>query len=457
MKMDASVVKKLEVKDDHIKSTVASGLINILVRCIFTILWLPVSIACLPLFLIGLYVWGLPPIISPLSRCLKYCIAAFTEGSPRDNIPFTNRVLVFLIMVSAIIKAPVTGTCWFMDELLFSGYHKVEIKEPVFFITGTRSGSTQLCGYLENDTRNFIVPMSAEGLFPFIWVWKFIVPVLKALGMSKHVDAQTDVLFGTEAKKRHNFNLLSAESLEIVAGAWHHTYLAWYLGYSFMKWGFPFSAIKEPVDEQFPKSLFDFIEHVMKKVMYSRGKPSQCMLVKGHFLKLAGALKHRYPNARFFTVVRKPEERFHSFINFMMTISVDGPPAKDYALMPVSWKVLRDYVIYTQTSYCEEEMLFYEQSKDKKLVIPFNMYVNDLNATLQSIYSFCNLSMPADVSSNVAVTQSTTHNRQKRRESYDPLLNRSMCSLGVVEEKLNESLAEYNQWIIQLEESKKSQ
>ena len=132
--------------------------------------------------------------------------------------------------------------------------------------------------------------------------------------------------------------------------------------------GFPFSAIKEPVDEQFPKSLLDFIEHVMKKVMYSRGKPSQCMLVKGHFLKLAGALEHHYPNAKFFTVVREPQERFHSFINFMMTISVDGPPAKDYALTPVSWKVLRDYVIYTQTSYCEQEMLFYEQSKEKNLL-----------------------------------------------------------------------------------------
>ena len=65
--------------------------------------------------------------------------------------------------------------------------------------------------------------------------------------------------------------------------------------------------------------------------------------------------------------------------------------------------------------------------------------------------------MPPDVSSHVAVTQSTTHNRQKRRESYDPQLNRSMYSLGVVEEKLNESLAEYNNWIMQLEESKKSQ
>lgn len=455
--MDSVVKEKSDIQDDHINSTVSSGVANILIRCLFTVLWLPLSIACLPLFLVGLYIWGLPPIISPWSRYFKYCVAAFTEGSSKENIPFTNRILVFLIIISALVKTPVSGTCWFMDELLFSGYRRIEIKEPVFYITGTRSGSTQLCGYLENDTENFIVPMSGEGLFPFIWVWKFIVPVLRVLGMAKHVDAQTDVLFGAEAKKRHNFNLLSAESFEIVAGAWHHTYLAWYLGYSFMKWGFPFSAIEEPVDEQFCKSLLDFINLMMKKVMYSRGKSSQRMLMKGHFLKLASALEHHYPNAKFFTVVRKPQERFHSFINFMMTISTDGPPSKDYALMPVSWQVLRNYVIYTQTAFCKQEMSFYEQSKDKKLVIPFSTYVSNLNDTLQSIYSFCNLSIPTDVLSNIAIMQGTVHNRQKRRESYNPLLNRSLDSLGVVEEKLNESLAEYNQWIMQLEESKNSQ
>lgn len=275
--------------------------------------------------------------------------------------------------------------------------------------------------------------------------------------MAKHVDAQTDVLFGPEPKKRHNFNLLRSESLEIVAGAWHYTYLAWYLGYPFMKWGFPFSAIKEPVDEQFCKSLLDFIEHMMKKIMYSRGRSSQRMLVKGHFLKLADALQHHYPDAKFFAVVRKPEERIQSFINFMMTVSTDGPPARDYALVPASWKVLRDYVVYTQSSYCDQEMSFYEQSKDKKLAIPFSMYLSNLSGTLQCIYSFCNLTMPANVSSDVVVTQSTTHNRQKRRGSYNPLFNRNLDNLGVVEEKLNERLADYKQWVLQLEESEKSQ
>lgn len=84
--------------------------------------------------------------------------------------------------------------------------------------------------------------------------------------MAKHVHSQTDIMFGPEAKKRHNFDLLTSESLDLVAGAWHHTYLVWFLGASFMKWGFPFSTIKEPVDEQFCTSLLQFIDQVMKKI-----------------------------------------------------------------------------------------------------------------------------------------------------------------------------------------------
>ena len=120
---------------------------------------------------------------------------------------------------------------WFIDEVIFSGYHKVNIEDPVFYITGARSGSTQLCEYLEGDVENFIIPMSGEGLFPFIWIWKYIVPMLKLVGMGKHVDAPTDMSYGAEFKKRHNVSMLRTESLDIVASTFHHTELSWYLGW----------------------------------------------------------------------------------------------------------------------------------------------------------------------------------------------------------------------------------
>ena len=115
--------------------------------------------------------------------------------------------------------------------------------------------------------------------------------------------------------------------------------------------------------------------------------------------------------------------------------------------------MLRDYVVDSEALYCTEEKSFYENSQGNKLVVPFNKFVNNLSATLESVYSFCNIPIPSHVLTNAGEIQNTTHNRQKRRASYDPKFNRSLSSLGVDEDKLRDQLADYHQWIKQYDET----
>ena len=96
-------------------------------------------------------------------------------------------------------------------------------------------------------------------------------------------------------------------------------------------------------------------------------------------------------------------------------------------------------------------MLFYDRSDDKRLAIPFTMYVNKLNDTLQMVYSFCNIQMPTHVSSNAIAAQNTTHDRTNRKASYNPEFNRSLSDLGIDPEKLKERLTGYIQWIENLD------
>lgn len=440
----------VEISDNTQRPRLLSVTVNIMIWCTTILLWLPASVACLPLFMLGLYIWGLPPIISPMSRFSRYFIGVFTEGKVEENIPFSNRVIAFLVVLTNLIKAPINGTFWFVDELLYPAYHKVNIREPIFFVTAARSGSTQLANYLETDENNFIAPTSGEGLFPFIWIWKFVVPVLKRFGMDKqHV--VRNKLFGSEAKKRHNFSLANTETWDVIVGAWHFSYLSWYMGIDFMKWGFPFAPLTEPTDENYLKIFYEFTHSIMKKVVYCRGRSSQHVLVKGHFLIAANGLQQRFPDAKFFTVVREPLDRFQSLINFMAIISADGPPRKDYLLSPMPWKTLCEFAIHTQIPYCKQEMSFYDQSDDNKLVIPFTMYVNKLNDTLQTIYSFCDIQVSTLVTSNAITAQTTTHDRKNRKASYNPKFNRSLSDLGLDEEKLKEHLTKYIQWIQNLD------
>jgi len=423
------IIQDVEIADDYWPPNFAFAVMMIFYYCISIIFWLTVSAACLPLFVLGLFVWGKPPMIPTWSSYYKYFVAAFTEGKLEENVPTTNRMLVILIVLCSLIKIPVNGLCWYIDELIFSSYHKVDIEEPVVMITAPRSGSTQLHDYLLNDTRNFIAPTVFEGLFPYIWAWKLVMPIILGLGLQDYL--YNNSLFGKEATKRHRFMMLRAESWAGMLQAWHFGVCNFSLGSSFMNWGYSFTSC------------------MMKKVMYCHGKPQQRMLLKGHFLLNARNFELQYPKAKFFVTLRNPVDRFGSHINFLKVLSEEGKTLQ--GLFPATWRVIRDHVIQTQVPYCEQEMLFYKKPSHNKLVIPFTIYVNNLSATLQCIYSFCNIPIPDDVLSNAIRIQQSTHNFTKRRASYDPRFNRSLASLGVNKKRLKEHLNEYIEWINSIE------
>ena len=337
------------------------------------------------------------------------------EGIREDNIPLMNRVVVFLTVLYTLTNAPLVGVCWFIDELLFPSYHKVDMKDPIFLISAARSGSTQLAHYIEEDKENFISPTLREGLCPFIWMWRLKFSV-KNFSTAKTVNLNRSLF--SEMRKRSNVSLDKAISWSPVTSRWHFGFVGSLLGTKFFKWGMPFVHPKNiEIDQQYCDKLLSFMECIMRKICYYRGKPSQRVLVKGHFLMIARVLENRYPKAKFFTVIRDPAEQSQSFINFLRIISMH------YGLSPASWKVLRDYVLETQIPYCEEEMMFYSHSEGNKLVIPFSLFTNNLTATLEKIYTLCHLTIPDHVMSMANRVQHTTHDRSERRASYNPKLN----------------------------------
>ena len=215
-------------------------------------------------------------------------------------------MLLFLILFNTLLKVPVNGVCWYIDELLYPLYHKINIDEPVFMITASHTGSTQLCHYLENDTKNFISPTVAETALPYLWVWKLTVLVANSLGL-KQEQMLSFTLFGKEALKRHEFVLNKSDTWDGLIRSWHFGVLSSYLGCSFMKWGLSPVKTNEPFDYEFWKSHEQFTHCILKKVIYCCGNPNQRMIIKGHFLTIAKVLEKQYPKAKIFVVVRHPQ------------------------------------------------------------------------------------------------------------------------------------------------------
>ena len=450
MKAQTQFVYKNDILEDSPKPSILSTSKSILLQCVSTILSLPISLVCLPLYIIGLFIWGRPPTISPWSRFYKYFIATLTEGKAED-ISFINRVLILTIILDYLVKSPINGVGWYLDEVFYPSYHKCEIKNPLFFLTSGRSGSTQMAQYLEDDNENFLAPMMIETVFPYIWAWKIIAPILRMLGVKKYFE-NNSALYGEEMKKRHNSDIFKTDSFEMGLVLRHMNFLAIYLGISFLMWGFVLTALKDqPVDREFGKLYMEFYDCIMKKIMYHRGFPNQQIFVKTHLLIIARELEQRYDGAKFFTLVRHPLEQSRSAINFLKLVSVEGVGKKRLGLFPVTWKIVRDYAIEVQACYCNEQIIFYNENTKNKLAISFDTYVNNLAGTLQQVYSFLNIPVKAELLSKAAVLQKTTHDRTKRRASYDPKYNRTLSSLGVDEEKIKENLSDYINWKKRLE------
>ena len=94
------------------------------------------------------------------------------------------------------------------------------MEEPVFFITGPRSGSSQLCKYLEKDRESFVIPTLAEGVTPYIWAWKLVVPIFTRLGIKmEHFGELNSLSF--EAKKCHSVDVFAAETRATIFSVLH--------------------------------------------------------------------------------------------------------------------------------------------------------------------------------------------------------------------------------------------
>ena len=94
------------------------------------------------------------------------------------------------------------------------------------------------------------------------------------------------------------------------------------------------------------------IERIGRKVLLHHGG-SRRLFIKGHFLAAAPALAHRFPGARFLTVIRTPSRRLQSAINYLRVNPADpllGAP-------PWSWLV--ETIVRTELRYNAEELAWF--------------------------------------------------------------------------------------------------
>ena len=406
----------------------------ILMQILLLLLITPLALVFgLQYFVLRIVVSRPPNIPSPkgVRRYLKKSIFAHEE------VLISMRIRLFLNMVLFLSICPIFAFAWYLDDVFFRDYRTVSISKPLFLITGSRSGSTQLSQYLEDNPQIVSHPFLMQS-FPYIWLWK-LVPKLVGRWFSEEKVCQilADAMRPEylERKELHPFKPETYEVVFSVSQLVNHSFA---MGPKMFAEGFGWGRPTSDNIHFWQEDLVNNIDAIGKKLLYFAGPNSdgttKTLFIKGHFLGSASILEKKYPDAHFLTILRHPSKRIRSIINFLRV----APEVCRNGAIPWSWLVY--FAQTVEVDYCLYEKEWYQNRPDNTTVIRFRDYVANLEKTLTTIYDRC---LP-HIDSNGFI-----HRQHAQRKRTDYSVDRSYLQLGIDEKILLEPLQNYIDWVEQ--------
>jgi len=414
--------------------SVSGTLLTLLQQVMALIVVSVLSLPLWPIYLVFRVFWERPPIVPSFARTLRCVRALLTEWSPQGP-SFVMRLSLFLELVRQEVGNGFMGFAWIVDEIAWGrDLNRVKIIEPIFELSAARSGSTQLAHYLEDDPQ-LCAPNSLQIAFPFVWLWR-IAPHFERFLPADWQEKLIQAKLPKEMHERHEANPLRTDTFEVL-------FLATFqlvgifncISARALMDEFRVDELTERNRDVWEYDFLRFVDGIGRKTLMEAHKdpegPPRRLLLKGHFLLVAEHLAHRYPDARFLTMLRVPEKRLQSGINFLRCQPTIAP------CPPVPWAWLVEYACTTEVNYCEKEIAWFQRPQGpRRCIIPFDDYVRDLEGTMRKVYREClDQELPAHIP--------RTH-APRVRTNYS--VDRSLEQLSIDEAALKKRLERYRQW-----------
>lgn len=386
-----------------------------------------------PLYGLFALVYGRAPNVPRLRQAKRYLVNIWTAPAALGWHTPARRWWLTLTILRGVATSPVVGLAWYLDEILFGRrLNAVTLAAPLFEVSAARSGSTQLARYLESDPK-LVAPTLLQAVFPYRWLWLLCGATVGRLVSREWLQHRVEANIPPAFLERHEGELFLTDTYEVALFTAHFNATCFFFGPEFARVEFGAGELNVHNRELWELDFVALMERTGRKVMLNHpqdGKGKR-LFVKGHFLAAVPALVRRFPDARFLTIVRNPEKRLQSSVNYMRANPFDS------TLGPPPWAWLADTLSHTEAAYNLAEMAWQSGSEgEHRCLVRFDDYVRDLSGTMRHIYDELGLgTVPPHV---------PTEHPPRRRGSY--LLDRSLEQCGVNHAAFTASMAEYSRW-----------
>ncbi len=245
----------------------------------------------------------------------------------REDNPAGRRRLLFMLLVIVPAVSTFHALCFFLDNVLFPGLRKIDVRTPVFIIGHARSGTTLMHRIMSKDGERFSSFLMYELFFPSLLQKKIIRWVAacdrRFLGgrIANRIQAWEDRKFAA-TRDMHPMSLTAPEeddflyTFSCASGFW--ITLLPYMG----KLDFYYIDRRPP---QSRRRLMNFYRECVKRQLYLNGASKIHLSKNPVFSGRVETLIEAFPDARIVVLMRNPYETIPSLLK----------------LMQVSWKLRR--------------------------------------------------------------------------------------------------------------------
>jgi len=241
----------------------------------------------------------------------------------RSPIGAVRKFALSAVFALLLVWGVVNWICLRLDEWLFPGLRRVEVKAPVFIIAHPRSGTTLTHRLMLADEGRYCFTRAYELLLPSVLQKKCV----RALGrldrallggrLHRWVRAkETDAL--GDLQDIHHFSLLEAEEDEFFY------WMTFASGVCISLFPYVEEFREFLIFDQMPEALqresLDYYHGCLQRQLYLDGEDKTfCGKNTTVFIHKIALLAERYPDARFLHIVRNPFEVAPSLLSLLAT------------------------------------------------------------------------------------------------------------------------------------------